>query len=69
MYVDRNEPSECDSPKKDLVDNSESGSNKGPDIIPLSIDPDAFRCTRVNSRLSDDQSDTGLANHRQSSKP
>ncbi|PRD22852.1 UNVERIFIED_CONTAM: hypothetical protein NCL1_47996 [Trichonephila clavipes] len=30
----------CDTPKKDLVDNSESGSNKGPDIIPLSIDPD-----------------------------
>ncbi|GFW77003.1 uncharacterized protein TNCV_2724331 [Trichonephila clavipes] len=59
----------CDTPKKDLVDNSESGSNKGPDIIPLSIDPDAFRCTRVSSRLSDDQSDTGLANHRLPSKP
>ncbi|GFQ73014.1 hypothetical protein TNCT_559041, partial [Trichonephila clavata] len=30
----------CDIPKKDLEDSPESGSNKGPDIIPLSIDPD-----------------------------
>ncbi|GFS30519.1 fibronectin type-III domain-containing protein, partial [Nephila pilipes] len=32
--------SECDIPKKE--ESPESGSNKGPDIIPLSIDPDVF---------------------------
>ncbi|GFS50837.1 hypothetical protein TNIN_136591, partial [Trichonephila inaurata madagascariensis] len=37
----------CDIPKKDLEDSPESGSNKGPDIIPLSIDPDVFFTGRV----------------------
>lgn len=30
----------CDVSKKDLEDSQEGGSNKGPDIIPLSMDPD-----------------------------
>ncbi|KAF8793834.1 Cell adhesion molecule 1 like protein [Argiope bruennichi] len=38
---------ECDLPKKDLEDSPENGSNKGPDIIPLSIDPDVFFTGRV----------------------
>ncbi|PRD24777.1 UNVERIFIED_CONTAM: hypothetical protein NCL1_42759 [Trichonephila clavipes] len=33
-------PLKCDTPKKDLEDSPECGSNKGPDIIPLSMDPE-----------------------------
>ncbi|KAG8185920.1 hypothetical protein JTE90_010707 [Oedothorax gibbosus] len=38
----------CDVSKKELEDSQEGGSNKGPDIIPLSMDPDVFFTSRVS---------------------